>query len=99
MLDIVDPYQSDKITLSDVIKLFSSQKVEMITNSVYKKFNNMQLAPLDISPIAANDTTGSQFDTKHYQVPMENEDLPESGRNLPISHQMPEMTTFAPNSI
>ena len=59
----------------------------MITNTVYQKYNKkLGAAPLDISPITANDTTGSAFDTKHFPVAMENDDLPESGRNLPITH-------------
>ena len=31
LLDIADPYQSNKITLSDVIQLFSSQKTPLFT--------------------------------------------------------------------
>lgn len=39
-LDLVDPYQCDKITLSDVIKLFSSQQLETADRKSSKESTN-----------------------------------------------------------
>lgn len=50
-LDILDPYQSDKITFSDVVKLFSSQIVDD------KKRNNYlaEQKNFDLEPIPENE--------------------------------------------
>ena len=41
-LDILDPYQSDKITLSDVVILFSNQMVDEKKNNKTMLINNVQ---------------------------------------------------------
>lgn len=43
-LDILDPYQCDRIPLSDVIKLFTSHKVEIMDQQACKTFTQTSLA-------------------------------------------------------
>lgn len=49
LLDIIDPYQSNKITLSDIILLFSKHNLNMLEGNILKSSNKKQNFNVDLS--------------------------------------------------
>ena len=62
-MDILDPYQCDRITLSDIVQLFSSYKVDIMD---FKK-----PAPLHMISEKVGSIEESHFNSKNFNVPDE----------------------------
>ena len=62
-LDILDPYQCEKITLSDIVQLFSSYKVDIMD---FKKQTNLHIISEKVGSIEE-----SHFNSKNFHVPDE----------------------------
>ena len=64
-MDVLDPYQCDRITLSDVVQLFSSYKVDIMD---FKKASNPNL---HIISEKVGSIEESHFNSKNFNVPEE----------------------------
>lgn len=78
LLDVLDPTQSNKIFLSDIIPLFMSHKVKILEQkpqltAVNTDLNLSRNEAQSVSQARGHTTEDTGFNSKNYQVAMENE--------------------------